>query len=182
MRVRLLLALSEFELSKLTWRPALLATSPPLPLYSGVSPLVPPESKNMIIMHHWGNLSPYHSVKSHGLKEASQVFPDGCEMEEMHWLQRHGARYPTTSGGPAKFAAKLNETTGWEAKGELKFLNDWKYKLGAELLTPFGRSQLCESGHGYADSDNLGVSARVKYGFLLEKMKKLPVLRTESQE
>ena len=32
-------------------------------------------------------------------------------------------------------------------------------------------------------ADNLGVSARVKYGFLLDRMKdRLPVFRTESQE
>lgn len=32
-------------------------------------------------------------------------------------------------------------------------------------------------------SDNLGVAARIKYGFLLDKMKgRLPVFRTESQD
>jgi hypothetical protein len=28
----------------------------------------------------------------------------------------------------------------------MSFLNDWEYRLGAELLTPFGRQQLCECG------------------------------------
>jgi hypothetical protein len=32
-------------------------------------------------------------------------------------------------------------------------------------------------------TDNLGVAARMKYGFLLDRMgKRLPVLRTESQD
>jgi len=57
--------------------------------------------------------------------------------------------------------------------GNLSFLNDWSYKLGAELLTPFGREELF----------NLGVSFRVKYGHLIESdSKKLPVFRTESQD
>lgn len=97
-------------------------------------------------MYNWGNLSPYHSVKSHGLPESSQLVPDGCELEEMHWLQRHGARYPTSStNGPAGFAQRIKEASGWKASGDLKFLHGYEYKLGAELLTPFGRSQLCES-------------------------------------
>lgn len=92
----------------------------------------------------------------------------------MHWLQRHGARYPTSNPlGPAGFAKRIGAAKGWKAGGKLAFLNHWDYKLGAELLTPFGRSQLY----------NLGVAARVKYGFLLERFNgRLPVLRTETQE
>ena len=45
----------------------------------------------------------------------------------------------------------------WSSWGELDFLNKWTYKLGAELLTPFGRLQNFE----------LGVSMRQEYGELL---------------
>lgn len=141
-------------------------------MYTGISPLIQPKIKHgsdFNIMQHWGNLSPYASVESHGLPETSGLIPEKCELEEMHWLQRHGARqvhpaliaqpyqrtgfkrstdvfrYPTSyPGGPASFAAKLEEAGAWEAKDDLEFLNDWKYKLGSELLTPFGRSQLCK--------------------------------------
>ena len=76
-------------------------------------------------------------------------------MEELHWLQRHGARYPTSyPGGPAAFAAKLADTAGWTTKDGLEFMNDWKYKLGSELLTPFGRSQLCKWITSLDDSAN----------------------------
>ncbi|KAK4690069.1 hypothetical protein P7C73_g38, partial [Tremellales sp. Uapishka_1] len=155
--------------------PYLLATAPALPLYSGTAPLIPPvKSQNFNIIQHWGNLSPYYSVASHGLAETNSLIPEGCELKEMHWLQRHGARYPTSGGdGPAGVSSRLRSAEGWTAKGDLQFLNDWSYKLGAELLTPFGRSQLF----------NLGVAARVKYGFLLDKMDgRLPVFRTESQD
>ncbi|PIL30835.1 hypothetical protein GSI_07003 [Ganoderma sinense ZZ0214-1] len=54
-------------------------------------------------------------------------------------------------------------------------MNDWTYKLGEEILTPFGRQQLFD----------LGVSMRMKYGFLLQNFTEtntLPVFRTESQD
>ncbi|WVQ79561.1 hypothetical protein IAT38_001660 [Cryptococcus sp. DSM 104549] len=157
--------------------PALIATAPALPLYSNVHPLIKPTeqaSKSFSIIQHWGNLSPFYSVDSHGLPETSQLIPEQCELDQLHWLQRHGARYPTSyPAGPGAFASRLKDRTGWKTKGALSFLNNWDYKLGAEILTPFGRSQLF----------NLGVHARVKYGYLLDKMKgRLPVFRTESQD
>lgn len=128
-------------------RPALVATAPALPLYTAVAPLVPPkgQSASFSIMQHWGNLSPYYSVASHGLPESSAVTPEQCELEELHWLQRHGARYPTLGAGGEAVARRLKDAGEWKAKGDLKFLNDWTYKLGSEILTPYGRGQLCKS-------------------------------------
>ena len=37
------------------------------------------------------------------------------------------------------------ESGKFKSTGNLDFLNSWEYKLGSEVLTPFGRSQLCES-------------------------------------
>ena len=133
---------------RLTTRAALLVTAPALPMFTGISPLVPPSTKtkhSFSIMQSWGNLSPYHSVESHGLPESSSLIPEGCELTELHWLQRHGARYPTLgNGGPAGIAARLKAAKGWTGSDDLAFLNNWSYKLGAEVLTPFGRQQLCE--------------------------------------
>jgi hypothetical protein len=48
-------------------------------------------------------------------------------------------------GGPSNFASKVHSNPGaWNATGDLEFLNEWTYKLGEEILTPFGRKQLCE--------------------------------------
>ncbi|WVQ68657.1 uncharacterized protein L199_006866 [Kwoniella botswanensis] len=157
---------------------ALLVTAPALPAYTNINPLLAPTAKvkdNFNIVQHWGNLCPYYSVSSHGLPETSSLVPEQCEIEQLHWLQRHGARYPTSyPEGPSAFASRITTArSNWRAKGALKFLNDWSYLLGSEVLTPFGRSQLF----------NLGVSARIKYGHLLNKMKgRLPVFRTESQD
>lgn len=86
------------------------------------------------------------SVKSFGLPDASQLVPEGCELTQVHLVHRHGARYPTSGSSPAAFAAKLQNTvlsgSGFTAKGDLEFLNSWTFKLGAELLTPFGRNQM----------------------------------------
>ncbi|GEM11073.1 phytase [Rhodotorula toruloides] len=86
-------------------------------------------------------------------------------------LHRHGARYPTSGAGTESFGKNVVEAEGFKASGNLTFLNDWKYRLGAEILTPFGREQLF----------NLGVSFRTKYGHLLKPGQK-PVFRTESQD
>ncbi|BGP20154.1 hypothetical protein JCM10213v2_008289 [Rhodosporidiobolus nylandii] len=135
-------------------------------------PLNPPAKlvdDDFNVLHYLGNLAPWRSV-SHGLNATAQV-PVGCEVEEVQLLHRHGARYPTSDAGTARFAKDVVGASGFKASGQLSFLNDWKYKLGAEILTPFGRSQLF----------NLGVSFREKYGHLLQADKK-PVFRTESQD
>lgn len=131
------------------------------------------------ISKYWGNLSPWYSVSSadYGLPDASPILPDGCNIVQMHLLYRHGARYPTSGAAPANFAAKLmNATkTGLSVSGELDFLANWTYKLGAELLTPFGRSQ----------NFNLGIAYRQLYGELLNNFTSqgtIPVFRTQSQD
>lgn len=96
----------------------------------------------------------------------------------MYLLYRHGARYPTTGAAPSVFAQKLlnvSQAGGFSVTGELDFLSQWTYRLGAELLTPFGRSQ----------NFNLGVAYRQLYGELLNNFTAagtLPVFRTESQD
>lgn len=137
------------------------------------------ESPDFDITKYWGNLSPWYSVRSsdYGLDDASPIVPDGCDITQVHLLYRHGARYPTSGAAPQTFAQKLvNATkTGFSVSGELSFLSDWTYKLGAELLTPFGRSQ----------NFMLGVGYRQLYGHLLNNFtesKTIPVFRTESED
>ena len=146
-------------------------------------PLVIDETQDNVDLNmyqYWGNLAPWYSVPSsfYGLETASPLVPDTCEITQVHLLYRHGARYPTSGANPSKFAAKLHNVTaqdGFTSWGELEFLNKWTYKLGAELLTPFGRSQNFE----------LGIAARQQYGNLLNNFTEqgaLPVFRTQSQD
>lgn len=132
------------------------------------------------ITQYWGNLSPWYSLRSadYGLPDASPLAPAGCTITQVHLLYRHGARYPTTGAAPSTFAQKLaNATRNGTVTftGELAFLGNWTYKLGAELLTPFGRSQ----------NFMLGVQHRELYGHLLNNFTaagQIPVFRTESQD
>ncbi|CAE7186445.1 3-phytase b [Pyrenophora teres f. teres] len=169
--------------------PFAIQTAPAYPYNDGSAssfPLILPQphgsgsqSPNFDITKYWGNLSPWYSVRSadYGLPDASPLIPDGCEITQMHLLYRHGARYPTSDAAPAKFAQKiLNATkTGLAFSGELEWLANWKYKLGAELLTPSGRSE----------NFMLGVAYRQLYGHLLNNFTesgKIPVFRTQSQD
>ncbi|KAI0342559.1 phosphoglycerate mutase-like protein [Trametopsis cervina] len=167
--------------------PALIETAPSYPVHTGAPHLVSPfatqkknTSEEFDLFRHWGNLSPWFSVPrgAFGL-DSSPETPETCQVTGLHLLHRHGARYPTqyaSYGGPANFSARLNQAAaGWNATGELGFLNEWTYKLGEEVLTPFGRQQLFD----------LGVATRIKYGFLLKNFSQsntLPVFRTESQD
>lgn len=130
---------------------AAIETAPALSKVDDIYPLVAPaaadaNAKEFDVLHYLGNYSPMQSVHSFGLPEASPQIPEGCDLKQVHLLHRHGARYPTTGGvGPAAFAAKIHSaasSSGFSATGPLEFLNTWTYKLGAEILTPFGREQL----------------------------------------
>ncbi|KAJ6617632.1 phosphoglycerate mutase-like protein [Mycena sp. CBHHK59/15] len=156
-----------------------IATAPSVATVNSVFPLINPatsdkEGGDFDVVHHFGNLAPWQSVKSLGLPHASASVPKGCKINQVHLVHRHGARYPTTGAPPSAFASALHglaSTTGVNVTGPLAFLATWEYKMGAELLTPFGRSQLFD----------LGVGFRVKYGELLKGFNDLPVFRTTSE-
>ncbi|ORY18253.1 histidine phosphatase superfamily [Clohesyomyces aquaticus] len=153
---------------------------------AGSFPLVFPEphgedkSSTFNIKNYWGNLSPWRSLSSadYDLPNASPLVPEGCDVTQIQLLYRHGARYPTTGAAPANFAQKLINATrlgNLSFSGELTWLASWKYELGAELLTPFGRSQ----------NFLLGVEHRQLYGHLLNNFTEagtIPVFRTQSQD
>ncbi|KAJ6603247.1 histidine phosphatase superfamily [Mycena vulgaris] len=165
--------------------PAVIATAPSYPVHTGAPVLVTPDTfsrkkgKKFDLFTKWGNLSPWYSMErgAFGVHSGPET-PDTCRVTGLHLLHRHGARYPSawaSYGGPAGLSSRLNAATSkWTASGKLNFLNEWTYKLGEEVLTPFGRQQLFD----------LGISMRLKYGFLLKNFTEsntLPVFRTESQ-
>ncbi|CAE6337219.1 unnamed protein product [Rhizoctonia solani] len=147
--------------------PAVLATASAYPTHVGAAGLVPPtfimgtnRTDGFELFKTWGSLSPWYSVNSaeFGLPGAR-------------------ARYPTYDlewGQPRVLSEKLESVKNINATGQLRFLNDWTYKLGSEILTPFGRGQLYD----------LGVSMRMRYGHLLNNFtdsNTIPVFRTESE-
>lgn len=125
-------------------------TAPSIAKVDSFFPLINPGTSGKTgsdfdVVHQFGNLAPWRSVPSLGLPDASAQIPSGCSLDAVHLVHRHGARYPTTGAPPSAFATLLHQlasTTGVNATGPASFLATWEYKLGAEILTPFGRSQL----------------------------------------
>ncbi|PPQ62978.1 hypothetical protein CVT24_006084, partial [Panaeolus cyanescens] len=162
--------------------PDAIATAPAVAKVDSIFPLVKPAAfddrnkakSSFDVLQHLGSLSPWQSVESFGLPKASALIPAGCKLQQVHLVHRHGARYPTGDAGTGQFATNIHgaaQNGTFSASGDLSFLNTWTYKLGAEILTPFGRSQLF----------NLGVGFSVKYGELLKDFKQKPVFRTTSE-
>ncbi|KAJ7115640.1 phosphoglycerate mutase-like protein [Mycena crocata] len=160
---------------------AAIATAPAVALVDTIFPLVKPAPADAAqhalgfnVLQHLGSLSPFQSVDSLGLPDASARVPEGCKLTQVHLLHRHGARYPASGGNAFAEALHAAATSagGLSTSGPLEFLNTWTYKLGAETLTPFGRAEMF----------NLGMGFRVKYGELLKQATDLPVFRTTSEE
>ena len=142
--------------------PAVIATAPAYPMHTGQCShqLLRPASlepeaaskdkhkkKDFNLFRSWGNLSPWYSVKrgQFGVESSAET-PDTCVVTGLHFLHRHGARYPTawgefkpvsttdwtnkdvlaSYGGPANFGTKLHKSPeSWNASGPLDFLNEW---------------------------------------------------------
>ncbi|KAH9926852.1 phosphoglycerate mutase-like protein [Amylocystis lapponica] len=158
-----------------------IATAPVAAVKADTYPLINPvqqsaaDTPSFNPLRYFGNLSPWFSVGgAFGLPDTSPQVPAGCDLTQVHLLHRHGARYPSDGDSPSAFAALLQakaNSTGFSASGPLEFLNTWTYKLGGEILTPFGRQQLFD----------LGIAFRIKYGALLKGFTALPVFRTTSE-
>jgi hypothetical protein len=92
---------------------------------------------------------------------------------------RHGARLPTddvNEEGPffGRFLSNLTESeTTFNFHGPLRFLRDWKYNLGVNILTRSGSQQLYDSG----------VQSFYRYASLYDSSSQArrPVIRTTSQ-
>ncbi|KAJ7458169.1 histidine phosphatase superfamily [Mycena latifolia] len=145
---------------------AAIATAPAVALVDSVFPLIKPDTSDkkpgFDVLQHLGSLSPFQSVESLGLPDASARVPEGCKITEVR----------TPSPSPRSFAAAVHAAAtgaGFNASGPLEFLNTWTYKLGAETLTPFERVF------------NVGMGFRMKYDELLKEAKDLPVFRTTSE-
>ncbi|KAJ5739867.1 hypothetical protein N7533_012651 [Penicillium manginii] len=111
----------------------------------------------------WANLSPYKDATSFGLPKG---VPQGCELSQVHVLHRHAERYPTDypldGAGMQDFAAKFTNYSKAHpgkniATGPLKFLNDWDYVIGSDILMETGAATEATSGAHFW----------IKYGRLL---------------
>lgn len=107
---------------------------------------------------HMGPLTPYTPSRGFGVDDATyHKVPQGCQIEQVHYLSRHGSRYPTSGAPVNKIREMLSQSPRPIFSGPLAFLNDYEYRLGKELLVPLGRQQLYDEG----------VAASIYYGKLI---------------
>lgn len=106
------------------------------------------------IQKHWGQITPYYDNNETYFGVNSTGLPDSCQVEQVHLLSRHGARFPTgfydDGNNDVNFAEKLQNFTSAHHNasfsGELSFLNGYQYNLGSGLLVGEGAAQLFTSG------------------------------------
>ena len=87
--------------------PGVVATAPSYPFHTGAPVLVSPTTKGgakssnskFDVFKYWGNLSPWYSIErgAFGVDSGPEA-PSGCAVTGLHFLHRHGARYPTAWG------------------------------------------------------------------------------------
>lgn len=87
---------------------AVVQTAPIYPIHTGAPNLVTPKWKDASkgskkgssdMFKKWGNLSPWYSIErgTFGIDSGPEA-PEQCTVTGLHFLHRHGARYPTAWG------------------------------------------------------------------------------------
>ncbi|EXJ91858.1 hypothetical protein A1O3_00408 [Capronia epimyces CBS 606.96] len=173
-----------------------LATSSPLPRHRRqANNSSEPLTDIHLIQQYWGQITPYADNAEEFFGVSDVGLPDGCQVEQVHLLQRHGARFPTSyfddGVNNEHFGAKVFNWTQANSSelftGPLSFLNSYRYQLGESYLIGTGASQLFESGVTFwqrygrtlfnASVGQLAYNASFPNGTARPK----PVLRTTSQ-
>ncbi|KAK4943678.1 hypothetical protein LTR10_016775 [Elasticomyces elasticus] len=149
-----------------------------------------------IIQSYWGQITPYADNAENYFGVNATGLPNGCQVEQAHLLQRHGARFPTSTfddgANDENFAAKVYNFTSKanssaQFTGPLTFLNTYQYQMGESYLVGQGASQLFQAGVTFwerygrtlynATPGQLAYNATYSNGTARPK----PVLRTTSQ-
>ncbi|RMZ92424.1 hypothetical protein DV736_g304, partial [Chaetothyriales sp. CBS 134916] len=106
------------------------------------------------IQKYWGEITPYHENDEDYFGVQNVGLPSGCQVEQVHLLERHGSRFATgseTDGtNDQRFASKLANWTSVNATklftGPLSFLNTYEYQLDLSYLVARGAAQSFEQG------------------------------------
>ncbi|KIW02731.1 uncharacterized protein PV09_06165 [Verruconis gallopava] len=148
-----------------------------------------------IISRHWGQISPYADNNETYFGVEDVGLPDGCGIEQVHSLQRHAQRFPTSfyddGANNENFAQKVLNFTSLNANssfsGPLAFLNTYKYQMGEGYLTGIGAATEFSSGvqfwNTYGRLLYNATKGQVTYNssYTNGTARPKPVLRTTSQ-
>lgn len=104
-------------------------------------PITPSLNVPLGIQRNWAESSPYFPI---GVYTSP---PQGCEIDQVNILQRHGARFPTSgaSAGILSALGKIQSVANY-TDPRLNFLQSFTYNLGTNDLVPFGAAQSFDAG------------------------------------
>ncbi|KAI0722495.1 phytase [Earliella scabrosa] len=93
------------------------------------------------VQQSWVMYSPYFAAEQY------LPPPKGCKVDQVHILERHGARFPT-DGASDRIMQGITKLQSVEAYTDpmLAFLDDYTYDLGVATLVPLGAAQSFQSG------------------------------------
>ncbi|KAE8387504.1 histidine phosphatase superfamily [Aspergillus alliaceus] len=120
------------------------------------------------LLYHLGGNGPWvEKIDGPGARGVDP--PNGCAIEQVHMMSRHGERYPTKSAGSRHLAllSRIKEAN-IVLNGSLSFLNDWSY-FTDEPQEDF--DQLVRTGPyaGTLQAFTTGVRFSTRYGHLLQR-------------
>lgn len=107
-----------------------------------------------VISRSWGQISVYADNPENYFGVQDVGLPDGCQIEQVHNLQRHAQRFPTSyfddGINDVNFAGKVMNFSiahpTAKFTGPLSFLNSYQYLLGSSYLTGIGAATEFQAG------------------------------------
>lgn len=142
------------------------------------------------VSRHWGQLSTYKDLDPDNFGVIKVGLPDGCQIEQVHLLQRHAERFPHPGDAQdglniEKFTVKIKDALkdGGKFHGPLRFLNTWRNTLGSEFLTGIGAMAEIASGVQFWNTYGriLYNASQGQLGYLAGDAKEMPLLRGTTQ-
>ncbi|KAJ6095346.1 histidine phosphatase superfamily, partial [Penicillium sp. IBT 16267x] len=126
-------------------------------------------SEGWNLFQHLGGNGPWIEKSGSNDEFSNLAPPEGCSVDQVHMISRHGERYPTPSAGN-RHLQLLERIRALQVplNGSLSFLNNWTY-FTDDPSRDFG--QLTSTGPyaGTLGAFTTGVRFRTRYGNLLPK-------------
>ncbi len=123
------------------------------------------------ILKHYGGNGPYSDRVSYGIDRNP---PDGCVVDQVIGLSRHGERYADPNIG-LNFETSLAKVLKANAtfKGDLAFLNDWTYWLPSKSY--YAQETFSGPYAGLLTGYTRGTEYRARYGHLWDGDSIVPI-------
>lgn len=125
------------------------------------------------VLKHIGSLGPYVNHVSYGVGRDP---PDGCSVDQVIMLRRHGERYPQSSDRKPINAVldRLYSSKVTQWRDDLQFLNTWKWQVPDSI---YGLETASGPYNGLLTTYKHGSEYRVRYGHLFDpnSSKKVPM-------